>query len=245
MTCGIYSITSPSGNCYVGSSVNIELRWKQHIWACKRKTHRSEKFQRAYYKYIGNFTFMVLEICSPEDLTRREQKHMDVLKPKYNTSLDAKNPMRDAAAKAKALAGIRTPEERKARSERATARNQAMLMHTPESMAKSKAGNSTEEAKRRNSVRSKSSNAIAYAHTVEAKAKATAYRRSDAGRLALSAAHDNVKQAVLAVATGVVYDSLMDAERKTGAYHSNIAKSIRNDWVCKGTKWQYIVKCAL
>jgi group I intron endonuclease len=244
MTCGIYSITSPSGNSYIGSSIHIELRFKQHVWACKRKAHRSEKLQRAYYKYEGNLTLCVLQVCTKEELLQLEQKYLDIVQPEYNTVLSAENPMRDTSSAAKALAAIRTPKERKARRDRAILNNQAATMHTEASFARSKAGNSTPEARAKSSRRSKDLNSARHMHTPEAKAKSTAYRKSKAGREALSKSHDTAKKAVQNINTGIIYDSLMATERATGINHSNLSKAIRNNGLCQGCEWRYVVKCS-
>jgi hypothetical protein len=83
MTCGIYKITSPSGNCYVGQSVNIEKRWMAHRYSVKKERH-NRAFTNAVKKYgIDSFVFEILEECSVDELTDREQFWMDKLKPKY------------------------------------------------------------------------------------------------------------------------------------------------------------------
>jgi group I intron endonuclease len=89
MTCGVYKITSPSGNFYIGSSVNIRKRWNEHIRSMKNGSHHSNQLQRAADKYgIDSFKFEILEECDVEKETiiSLEQKYIDKLKPKYNSS---------------------------------------------------------------------------------------------------------------------------------------------------------------
>ena len=44
MTCGIYKIENMKNNkCYIGCSINIEHRWKQHIYELNSKKHHSKK----------------------------------------------------------------------------------------------------------------------------------------------------------------------------------------------------------
>lgn len=71
--CGIYgAIHRDSGRVYVGSSVNIGKRWKEHRSAIKRPT--SPKFHNALRKYgFEAFDFEVLEECAHGDFQQRER----------------------------------------------------------------------------------------------------------------------------------------------------------------------------
>lgn len=84
---GIYKITNTINNkVYIGQSINIEKRFGEHKRnAFNPKTHTYYyPLYCAIRKYhIDNFTFEVLEECSVEELTTREQYWID----RYN-SLD-------------------------------------------------------------------------------------------------------------------------------------------------------------
>ena len=88
-TCGVYKITNNiSGKSYVGLSVDIFRRWKQHsnTWEAKK---RWSAIKAAISKYgIENFTFTVIEECSKEKLSEREIhwiKELNTLAPNgYN-----------------------------------------------------------------------------------------------------------------------------------------------------------------
>lgn len=70
---GIYKITNQiNGKIYVGQSINIEKRWRQHI--SDTKTHKDECYiHRAMRKYgVENFSFEIIEKCSKEELNDRE-----------------------------------------------------------------------------------------------------------------------------------------------------------------------------
>lgn len=69
-TCGIYCIThTESGKQYVGQSVDITERWKQHTTPKKNSTG----IKGAIMKHgVNAFTFSVLEECKSEDLNDRE-----------------------------------------------------------------------------------------------------------------------------------------------------------------------------
>jgi group I intron endonuclease len=112
MTSGIYSITAPSGNCYIGSSINIEARWQRHRWDLKKGTHHALKLQRAYTKYeCKEFKFLVLDECTEGSLLALEQMYLTRYEPKYNTTLAIGIASCEQARK-KMTTTIRTPEHR-------------------------------------------------------------------------------------------------------------------------------------
>lgn len=80
MTCGIYLITHlASGRCYVGQSRNIEKRWREH-----RNSREGTLLHRSLRKY-GNeaFSWQVLEICDPSELSSREVFWIEQLGTKH------------------------------------------------------------------------------------------------------------------------------------------------------------------
>lgn len=79
---GIYRIINcKNKKCYVGSSINIEARWKQHIWLLKNKIHHSRGLQNAWNKYgKSEFSFEILEeLENSSKLQEKEQKWIDRL----------------------------------------------------------------------------------------------------------------------------------------------------------------------
>jgi group I intron endonuclease len=89
---GIYKITNKlNGNCYIGQSVDIAKRWREHIgWSSNKKRPEYEyPIYRALRKYGSeNFTFEIIEeVKSREDLTAREVYWYNKLKPEYNQIL--------------------------------------------------------------------------------------------------------------------------------------------------------------
>ena len=89
---GVYAIThTASGRQYVGSSVDIAKRWRQHRTTLNCKRHRSRFLERMWHKYGADaFSFTVLEYVP--DVTRlleREQFYLDTLKPVFNTNPQA------------------------------------------------------------------------------------------------------------------------------------------------------------
>lgn len=89
---GVYQIVNiANGDRYVGSSVNIARRWKQHQRELNAGTHHARALQSAWLDYgEGAFKIFVLERTEKEDLISREQSHMDI-GFQYNTSPSARN----------------------------------------------------------------------------------------------------------------------------------------------------------
>lgn len=72
MSIGIYKITNKiNEKVYIGQSIHIERRFKEHI---QRATHNPKSvLHHAISVYgVSNFTFEILELCSIEELDRRE-----------------------------------------------------------------------------------------------------------------------------------------------------------------------------
>lgn len=76
---GVYSIKNNITNLeYIGSSKNIEKRWKEHLWMLESRKHHSKKLQNAWNKHgKDNFTFSIIEECELELLLETEQFWID------------------------------------------------------------------------------------------------------------------------------------------------------------------------
>lgn len=87
MTCGIYEIVNTfNGKRYVGSSVDIEERRKNHLWRLARGYHHSTYLQRSWVKYgSDSFAFNILLECGPDELHPYEQIEIDI-KSEYNVA---------------------------------------------------------------------------------------------------------------------------------------------------------------
>ena len=117
---GIYKITNLiTGESYVGRSVHIEERWKEHF--CKGYGARhSARFQEAIDLYgKEGFSFQILEECASEVLSERERYWINTLRPEYNTVTDGHIISPETRAKISAsLTGKKQPadviEKRKA-----------------------------------------------------------------------------------------------------------------------------------
>ena len=73
--CGIYKITSPSGNIYIGQSVNIKRRWRNYRTRIKQA---QKALAKSFEKYgVENHQFDIIEYCSKEDLNCSERFWQD------------------------------------------------------------------------------------------------------------------------------------------------------------------------
>lgn len=98
----VYRIVNKVTNkCYVGQSVNVKKRLKDHFQLLRAGKHHSVKLQRSFDKYgEENFFGDVEFICDdPEELTSVEQMLIDGAmwfeqEPWYNISLVVDAPMR-------------------------------------------------------------------------------------------------------------------------------------------------------
>ena len=84
---GVYRWTHlPSGNCYIGSSINLSGRFSQYynIDYLANKHGKSHIRRSLLYNGYSLFSLEVLEYCAPEKVIEREQYYLDLLKPEYN-----------------------------------------------------------------------------------------------------------------------------------------------------------------
>lgn len=87
---GVYRLTTPDGECYVGSSENIWRRWLGHKTYLRAGRHRSKSLQKSFCERgFDALTLEVLLLCDTKDLLFYEQRAMDVIRPVHNTSLTA------------------------------------------------------------------------------------------------------------------------------------------------------------
>lgn len=79
MQCGIYKILNKNnGKFYIGSSKNIEKRWKRHKIRLSNNYHPNQHLQASWNKYgEGSFDLLVIEECCIDMLLEREQYYID------------------------------------------------------------------------------------------------------------------------------------------------------------------------
>jgi len=101
MTIGVYQIQNNQdrkGKRYIGSSVNVELRWSNHRCDLRAGRHVNRHLQRAFEKRgEAAFILTILEECAQDGLLEREQWWLDTAREKgeiYNVAVDATAPTR-------------------------------------------------------------------------------------------------------------------------------------------------------
>ena len=72
--CGIYAIVNKINNkSYIGKSIDIHTRWKEHIYLLSRGVHQNKHLQSAWNKYGEEaFEFIVIKTCKAKELNRTE-----------------------------------------------------------------------------------------------------------------------------------------------------------------------------
>lgn len=81
---GIYKIENKvNGKIYIGSSIDINKRWRYHVSDFEANRHCNSYFQNAWNKYgKDSFEFSIIEILDIKDnIFEREQYWLDILKP--------------------------------------------------------------------------------------------------------------------------------------------------------------------
>jgi group I intron endonuclease len=84
---GIYQIQSKCKpeRIYIGSTININNRWKDHFKELRRNKHHSSKLQNHFNKYgESDLQFSVLLGCDKSDLLKIEQYFIDSYNPFFN-----------------------------------------------------------------------------------------------------------------------------------------------------------------
>lgn len=99
--CGIYCITTPAGNEYVGSSRQIENRWSQHRSLLRMGKHHSDRLQAAWDKHGDRLVFSVILECPAAELNEREQEAIDARGATLNTSMFVANVWLNEGVRAK------------------------------------------------------------------------------------------------------------------------------------------------
>jgi group I intron endonuclease len=118
---GIYCIKNTiNGKIYVGSSVNIKKKFRNHLLSLRKNQHPNFKLQSSFNKHKEeSFIFYVLEdVLEKENLIAREQFHIDTLAPVYNiclladSSLGVKRTEKTIEKVRQANLGLKHPEWR-------------------------------------------------------------------------------------------------------------------------------------
>ena len=114
---GIYKITNKLNNkSYIGQSIDINVRWKNHISNSTQKNNPCYEYPlyKAFRKYgLENFKFEILKICKRKDLLKYERYYYDKYSPEYNQMYPNPNPVFDLKIEEKRQAIFKTEEYRR------------------------------------------------------------------------------------------------------------------------------------
>jgi len=84
---GIYKIQSLSKPhlFYIGSSIDIEKRWRQHVHRLKVHKHENQRLQNHFNKYgLHDLKFTIMFSCDLTSLIIEEQAYLNMSKPTFN-----------------------------------------------------------------------------------------------------------------------------------------------------------------
>lgn len=87
MTTGIYKIESviKPNRIYIGSAINIQNRWRSHLFHLRKDKHPNIKLQRHFNKHgEEDLTFSILLECNKDELIKYEQQFIDSYNPWFN-----------------------------------------------------------------------------------------------------------------------------------------------------------------
>lgn len=76
---GVYQIyNTVNGKRYIGSSIHIEQRFKEHLRNLRANKHANAHLQNAWNKYgEHSFVFEEIELCEPDQCLKIEQEYID------------------------------------------------------------------------------------------------------------------------------------------------------------------------
>ncbi len=84
MTSGVYKLTFPSGRTYIGKSINIEERWKQHQDKFNKGT--AAKNMQAEWDAYSQFSPEILFECHPDHIDIVESFYISRNRPELNST---------------------------------------------------------------------------------------------------------------------------------------------------------------
>lgn len=84
MTCGIYKLTFPSGKFYIGKSINMEKRWRQHYDSMVKGTHT--KAMQTEFDLWGTYTEEVMFECHEDHIDIMEDTFINWRNPPLNST---------------------------------------------------------------------------------------------------------------------------------------------------------------
>ena len=83
---GVYQIINTiTGDCYIGSSIDLKKREKEHFSESVWKYNQNKPLYKDMQQYgKDNFLFKPIQLCNPKELKKYEQIAIKKYNPKYN-----------------------------------------------------------------------------------------------------------------------------------------------------------------
>jgi group I intron endonuclease len=85
---GVYKIQSTKRPdlIYIGSSINIEKRWKEHMDSLRLNKHSNKKLQNHFNNNPNDLSLSIIICCDASELDLAEQFFIDTYKTYFNIS---------------------------------------------------------------------------------------------------------------------------------------------------------------
>lgn len=210
---GIYKITNRiNGHSYVGQSVDIKRRFKEH--RCYHSaSYYNNVFARAMRKYgRDSFDYSVLEECEVDQLDAREMYWISLLKPEYNmTDGGHGNKGRKMSEESRKAMSIQKKKEWAKLPDAKKAEIITRLTGQPVGHLVSE--ETREKLRQANLGKKQSAETIERRKQTIIDKKRNGYRQTNSGH----------KKKVCCVDTGVVFDSVREAAEMMGLKSSAIS----------------------
>lgn len=231
---GVYVIANRvNGKCYVGSSINIARRWREHKRLLSAGCHHSAKLNNAWGKHgEPAFMFSVVEVIrNPVDLIVREQEWIEVLdsvlngyniNPTAGSQLGFKHSDAAIEKMRQSRTGKKHSDERRAN----ISAGQIGRVCSPETAAKIGLANRgrthSEEAKARMSA-SRTGRKLSQSHIEKMRANLTGKKKSEEHRKNLSLARLRSNEARKAANPDALRQTREHIEKRTASIAATVS----------------------
>lgn len=114
--CGIYLITNiDTGEHYVGQSIDILSRWRQHRADMRSGGGCGENLRESFRRFTEDaFGFSIIQLCDPADLDRLELEWVCLIRPALNSMRPRYRALLAGEAAVPARVSTRTSREKQA-----------------------------------------------------------------------------------------------------------------------------------
>ena len=254
---GIYKISDPSGGFYIGSSVNIERRFRQHKSELRRNCHTNFLLQSAYETHKENLKFEALScVIDKKYLLELEQFFIDSLQPTYNLTMVAISAMLDPTVRERASEAVK----RSAKHKQARLKNQTkaaksiskkvIRMTDGVIFESGYAAAKFHNQKSKDNIGTAIKNGWKFAGhfwcyaddpkdivTVESAWNEKEKLRKQSAALSSTNA---LSKKVVRLSDGAIFSSATEASRQLNYYRTMVSDAIRLNAVRAGSRWSYV-----